>query len=295
MLDRPTARCRVEKARLAARNSSKKSKVGKKDVKNGDGKEATFPLMKLPKDVRIMIWKNAVVHPGFFIWPEQATGSEQPDLAMVSRQVREEVLPIFYRKNVFAVDVSAGREVKPVVKVVGGRKLGGNVAAQLPKSIEFVKRWANAIDGKGEEMGWFGMIRKWAFSYEPAPSRGALSRADEDDGSLIVSVNFSKKRNGIWDGGVEVHREARCILPGHREFGRCVLNKTPTWLNEAVIAVLNAGKGSSITGEMVVDLAMAIKERGRELVGARCEKVVESVEIAKRDSAMLSHGVEKGG
>lgn len=62
-----------------------------------------FRIMDLSEAVRKRIWEFCVVYPNCFVWPEEKIDHEQPDLAMVNRRIRSEVLPIYYGKNRFAI------------------------------------------------------------------------------------------------------------------------------------------------------------------------------------------------
>lgn len=244
--------------------------IGVVDLKTG--KEEGFRLMDLPKELRLEIFALVVVEMKVFIRPDSLTGREQPDLAMVSRQVRREVLPLFYGKNTFAIDLAPPPQTTK--KVSGKTPLSG-----LPA----VEKWAKVL----EKGGWFGKIRKWAFDWSPpvawiiANSTGVLRNVTEGS-SLTVHVRFSKNRKhsqpGTWCTVVEVHREAPCIMPGFEEYDMCVAKRTPEWLNEAVLAVTNDAEGSSIGAEMMLNLARKVKSRVSELLESRCEKVARSIE-----------------
>ncbi|KAK0868677.1 hypothetical protein LTR91_013897 [Friedmanniomyces endolithicus] len=224
------------------------------------GKRATFRLMDLPKELRCEIYSFVVVERKILIRPDSVTGREQPDLAMVSREVREEVLPIFYAKNTFAIDVTETCGMRPV-----GYRSG----------LEIAEVWAKAIDSGSSS---FSYIRNWIFDF-PGP---LYTRSDEckSDRSLMLSVRFKKDSTNLWTAKVEVHCDASCIMPGFEEHGSCNIMLTPEWVNELVIAACDSAKGGSMTAEVFKGLARALKLRMSEVVGSRCElvEVVDSIE-----------------
>ncbi|KAK0946355.1 hypothetical protein LTR29_002117 [Friedmanniomyces endolithicus] len=224
------------------------------------GQKATFRLMDLPKELRCEIYSFVVVECHSFIRPNSVTGREQPDLAMVSREVREEVLPIFYAKNTFALDMTETCGMRPV---------------EYRNGLEIAAVWAKAIDRGGSS---FSYIRNWIFDY-PGP---LYTRSDEcnTDRSLMLSVRFKKDSANFWTAKVEVHRDASCIMPGFEEHGSCNIVLTPEWVNGIVIAACDLAEGGRMTAETFKGLARALKLRMNELVGSRCElvEVVDSIE-----------------
>ncbi|KAK1055450.1 hypothetical protein LTR12_014729 [Friedmanniomyces endolithicus] len=224
------------------------------------GKKATFRFMDLPKELRCEIYSFVVVECKTLIRPDSVTGREQPDLAMVSREVREEVLPIFYAKNTFTLDVTESCGMRPV-----GYKNG----------LEIAEVWAKAIDSGGPS---FSYIRNWIFDY-PGPLY-TPSDESKSDRSFMLSVRFKKDSANFWTAKVEVHRDASCIMPGFEEHGSCNIVLTPGWVNELVIAACDSAKGGSMTAEMFNRLARSLKLHMGRLVESRCEvvEVVESIE-----------------
>ena len=112
VLMRPTERAKAEKHAMEMRNQlAKRSpkgrienvRIGKVEKKKTD---VPFRLMDLPAELRNRIWEMAVVHTPFCVWPGEKKGREQPDLAMSGREVRDEVLPVFYGSNFFGVDIT---------------------------------------------------------------------------------------------------------------------------------------------------------------------------------------------
>ncbi|KAK0270353.1 hypothetical protein LTR35_014152 [Friedmanniomyces endolithicus] len=224
------------------------------------GNKATFRLMDLPKELRCEIYSFVVVERKSFIRPDSVTGQGQPDLAMVSREVREEVLPIFYAKNTFALDVAETCEMRPVGYMNG---------------LEIAKVWAKAISSGSPS---FSYIRNWIFDY-PGP---AYTPSDESktDRSLMLSVRFKKDSANFWTAKVEVHRDASCIMPGFEEHGSCNIMLKPGWVSELVIAACDSAKGRSMTAETFDRLARSLKMHMDRLVESRCEavEVVDSIE-----------------
>lgn len=229
-----------------------------------------FRFMNLPKELRLQIYRLVVVETKVFIRPDSLTGREQPDLAMTCREVRGEVLEEFYAQNTFAIDLA------PPSPQAGARRekaVCGKFPSQEPVvGLVAIVKWAKIL----EEGDWFRHIRRWCFDYAPQSSwlTGLHLDGDSaDDGSLMVSMNLTKRSGGRgWDACVEVHREASCMLPGFEEHGMCVLGRTPEWLNEAVIDMLDTAKvEGGISGKMIVELAKAIRSKVDELSGVKCE------------------------
>ncbi|KAK4543427.1 hypothetical protein LTR36_005570 [Oleoguttula mirabilis] len=235
----------------------------------GPGKDESFRLMDLPKELRAEIFKLVVVESKVFIRPDSVIGKEQPDLAMVSKQLRAEVLPVFYGKNTFAIDLPSAGPAK-----MGRPKCDRSVPLTGLAAIE---KWSSAL----ETGGCFGMIRRWVFDYAPAGSWVTGQRTDNgaEYSSLMVSVTFTKKHDSrCWDAAVEIHRDAACVMQAFREHGLCVVKRVPEWLNEAVIEVLDAAKRGSISGGMILGLAKAMKAKVQKLGEFRCEQAVRSIE-----------------
>ena len=225
-----------------------------------------FRVMDLPSELRAKVWRASVVRPRGFIWPEEKLTREQPDLAMTCRQVRGEVLPIFYAENVFAVSIAT-----PVAALMGKRQ-----------GVHIFQRWAEALEGTPKQPGWFSFVRRWAISYE-APNNHRIHklfrvRASGNitvDRSFLVAVSFSKRKYGedgaFWDANVEVHREAPCILPGREDYGTCKVRTVPAWLNNPVIAITEAAKGVNVTPQMMLELLREVAEKADQVSELKCE------------------------
>ncbi|KAK4950405.1 hypothetical protein LTR10_011386 [Elasticomyces elasticus] len=226
------------------------------------GKKAEFRFMKLPKELRLEIYHLVVVEQKTFIRPDSATGREQPDLAMVSPDVRSEVLPTFYAKNTFCIDLTSALYSPKVGRI-------------YQSDLGVAEKWADAVDS-GEPSS-FSYIRNWVLD---CAAPGFTASDANDDQDLMLSVRFSRTQGGSWSAVVEVHRDASCIMPGFVEHGSCHVKLTPDWVNEVVIGVCDAAKGGSVTSEMARGLARTLKPRMKELVECRCRpvEVMRSVE-----------------
>jgi hypothetical protein len=249
-------------------------------AKKESGNEKVFRVMDLPKELRAMVWRNAVVNPRAFVWPERYTGHEQPDLAMTCRLVRAEVLPIFYAENIFAINLSPENEASYQKRdeVAKGKK---NVV--LNGGIPVVAEWAKALESAQKKPRWFSMVRKWAFGYSPRTQRDLFTNrlvSAEDEKGFVVTVNFSKRQQGglFWDAGVEIHRFALCVLPSYEEYGTCKVQTVAVWLNDPIIAITEAAKGGSISEKMITGLAKEIRRKVGKLEELRCEPVLQRAE-----------------
>ncbi|KAI9653566.1 MAG: hypothetical protein M1831_005948 [Alyxoria varia] len=73
----------------------------------------TFPFFRLPRELRDMIYEEAVVRcvkpyctcKANFPVPTDGKLTYEPPLARASRQLKEECLPIFYRRNIFVFPI----------------------------------------------------------------------------------------------------------------------------------------------------------------------------------------------
>ncbi|KAH9828219.1 hypothetical protein Tdes44962_MAKER09434 [Teratosphaeria destructans] len=234
-----------------------------------------FRLMDLPEELRQNIWKLVVVDTKTFVRPDSPTGREQPDTAMTCRQVRAEVLPVFYRENTFALDVAPCGPLRA--------KKGGETGIEL-SSIPAAKKWAAVI----EEAGWFRFIRHWVFTHTPEPVKfsrtqlpvipvtssgfvpASLRSMVGEDNYFILSLSLARKQNRGWDINVEVHREASCIMPGLDPHATCYVKRSPGWLNEILIESLVETGAKVVPAKLVLELAEAVKGRVNELMDLRC-------------------------
>ena len=208
-------------------------------------------LMTLPLEVRQRIWRLVVVETQFFVYP--AISAEQPDLAMTSRQIRGEVLPVYYGENTFAVEIP--------VETMGNLKSGR-------VSLEPVRKWTAALEGGGN----MGTIKKWALSLVlPAHDvTGAGAPKLKSNQELVISLQYPKsgtKKHAQPD--VEIHRQGSCLLPSHEEYRQCMkMTCYPRWVDDALAAAALAEEDNR--GKQVVLFAVSIEKKGRELLGSRC-------------------------
>jgi hypothetical protein len=210
-------------------------------------------LMTLPLEVRQRIWRLVVVEKQFFVYP--VISPEQPDLAMTSRQIRGEVLPLYYGENTFAVEI-------PVETMGRTGRL----------SLEPVRKWAAALEGGGH----LGTIRKWALSLVlPASSVAGVGTSKlKSDRELVISLQYPKSgTNKHVQPDIEIHRKGSCLLPSHEEHRQCARMCYPRWVDDALAAALLAEKEDR--GKQVVLFAVSIGRKGHELIGSQCVDEVE--------------------
>ncbi|GAB1735635.1 hypothetical protein NU219Hw_g4207t1 [Hortaea werneckii] len=249
----------------------------------GEKTRNTFRFMDLPKELRANIYRSVVVESKVFVRPDSAMGKEQPDLAMVSRQLRDEVLPIFYAENVFAIDLVPTQPTKGADYERTAREpLSGLLA---------VEKWAKVMH-KGD---WLKFIRHWVFDYAPLPGQGStiqhkadsicLPTQTHDDGSLMISLRIAPPTGdgGLYGGDLQVHQDACCLMPGFQEFQQCTVQVTPSWLNKLVIDLLDKAKlEGGVSAKMIVELSKVLEARVHALADCRCEKSTVRDELAKK-------------
>jgi hypothetical protein len=212
--------------------------------------------MSLPLELQQRIWRLVVVETQFFVYP--AINQEQPDLAMTSRKIRNDVLPLYYGENTFAIEIPASVE--------GKRK------SKDPErmSLLLVRKWMAALEGRE----YFGTIKKWALSWAPPPIRDVRVGGPEHAGNreVIVSICYPKPGSANAQAirpDIEIHRQAFCLLKSHELFQPCVCMCYPAWLDNAVAAAVLAG--GQDRGKQILMIAKDAEKRGGELVGSRCE------------------------
>jgi hypothetical protein len=205
-------------------------------------------LMSLPLEVRQRILRLVVVERHFFVYP--AISPEQPDLAMTGRQIRGEVLPLYYGENTFAVEIPAETM---------GRS--GRV------SFEPLRKWTVALAGGGH----LGTIRKWALSLV-LPASGVASVGTSklnSDREVILSLQYPKSgTNKHVQPDIEIHRKGACLLPGHEEHRPCAQMCYPRWVDDALAAAFLAEREDR--GKQVLLFAASIGRKGHGLVGSQC-------------------------
>jgi len=229
-------------------------------------------LMSLPLEVRQRIWRLVVVETHFFVYP--AISPEQPDLAMTSRQIRGEVLPLYYGENTFAVEI-------PVETM--GRS--GRV------SFEQLRKWTVALAGGGH----LGTIRKWALSLV-LPASGVTSVGTSklnSDRELILGLQYPKSgTNTHVQPDIEIHRKGACLLPSHEEHRQCVRVRYPRWVDDALAAAFLADKEDR--GKQVLLFAASIGRKGHELVGSQCVDAAERKGYELMRSGCVDEAESKG-
>jgi hypothetical protein len=272
VLVRPTERTRrmqLSRQRLgetqAAPPATPSVKIKREDD-DGDPSNSQASLMGLPLELRQRIWRLAVVETQFFVYP--AINQEQPDIAMTSRQIRNEVLPLYYGDNTFAIEIPVSVEAG-----MGNKKKGKDPERT---SLILVRKWVAAL----QDREYSGMVRKWALSWAP-PLRnlqaGTPGRAENRE--VIVSIRYP--RPGSTEGQatrpeIEIHRQAFCLLKSHELFQHCISMCYPGWLDNAVAAaILPEGQDR---GKQILMIAKDVEKRGGDLVGSRCENDVEELE-----------------
>nr|POE62509.1 putative lactate 2-monooxygenase pb1a11.03 [Quercus suber] len=225
------------------------------------GRESS--LLKLASAVRIEIIKLVVVETNFFISPSSVTGKEQPDLAMVNRTLRAEVLPIFYSLNTFRI------ELGPY----------GSIDAQNPLAI--VQHWITAIGP-----AWINLVKTWAFTYDEERDTRISPRSPETEDGKVEPFCVSIRLGMVAaDVSLSVHREAYCILSGQRkDSGQCVKKaEAPEWLVKAARLL------STKRGEGIVEMARLIRGQISSVSACRCE----GAESATSDASLTDVAVTR--
>ncbi|KAI6972606.1 hypothetical protein KC329_g12596 [Hortaea werneckii] len=252
----------------------------------GDKTKDVFRFVDLPEELRARIYRSVVVESKVFVRPDSTMGREQPDLAMVSKQLRTEVLPIYYAENVFAIDLV------PIQPTKAGAGNKGTAIGPLTGLLA-VEKWAMVMQ-KGD---WLKFIQHWVFDYAPPPGQGSLiqQKAESiglqtagktlDDGSLMVSLRIAPPTGdgGLYSGNLQVHQDACCLMPGFQEFKQCTVQVTPSWLNKLVIDLLDKAKiEGGVSAKMRVELSKVLEARVHALADCRCQKSMVRDGPAKR-------------
>jgi hypothetical protein len=251
VLYRPTPRAMFFKEQQSAKNEAlEEAGIAPEPKRTG-----RFRFLDLDRKIRDEIYALAVVNRTCFKWPvDSHLDRRQPDLAMVCRQMRQEVLPLYYLENHFAMALPGViQDDKPSEKMV------------------LLEKWLNAIgDPKNEEGKWLDNIQRWVFdgAWKPVNEEAQIdptaaeyagdqpfpAKAKEADGrakpaprlfnrsplskKFILHAEYSSKtEDGV---KLRIHRQAACILP---QFSgpdkRCRLQQVP----ESVRITLSAWRG----------------------------------------------------
>jgi hypothetical protein len=275
VLYRPTARAIFSKEQQAAKDEA----LEEAGIALEPERAGHFPFMKLAKETRKQIYELVVADSSCFIWPvDSMLARQQPDLAMVCRKIRQEVLPPYYAENRFAI------------------KLPGVIADDEPNpKLVLLEKWLNAIgDRKNEEGKWLGKISHWVFdgALEPVAEQGQEDA--EETNKTIESARpgptmfgqspLSKKfildaryrlenEHGV---SLRVHREAACILP---QFSVSNMSCKAGRASESVRKLCSAWRGATALptsvdrAKRLTRLAKKLNTLTPELAGACCKPV----------------------
>lgn len=230
----------------------------------------TFRLLALPPVVRTRIYTFAVVDHSRIIWPDSTTGREQPDLAMACREVRNEVLPIFYSQNIFGISIA-----RPMQQ----QKKTGRPRKEPLSGLAAVEAWAETLTSKRNEGGkWFKMIKNFMLEYtDPEGSDTMRSRGSSRDASFVILLTLkqpSKKgreADSEREPGIDIHRNALCLIKAGRR-PKCKMREVPECLTSLVTNMLENSSnddgsiGSASLVEMVIDTRAEVDAIGQ----ARC-------------------------
>lgn len=88
---------------------------------------------------------------------------------------------------------------------------------------------------------------------------------------MVVCLKLGRK-NALPALTVQVHRDARCLLPSRVEFESCRPSKNAAWLDELASGIVKGPKASksiSMSGKMLIELAEAIMAAADELLEIR--------------------------
>jgi len=259
------SRQRQEQNRNVAAASS--VEIKSEDDNDGPSSNSRASLMGLPLHLRQRIWRLAVVETQFFVY--LAINQEQPDLAMTSRQIRNELLPLYYGENVFAIEIPTS--VGPVVS-----KKKASMKYPEMTSLPLARKWMAALSDRE----YFKTIRKWAFSLAP-PARDPQVGGQDLGGNREAIISICYPKPGSANGQatrpeIEIHRQAFCLLKSHELFHPCISMGHPAWLDDAVAAAVLAEERDR--GKQILMIAKDVGKRGDELVDSRCEDDVGELE-----------------
>lgn len=239
VLVRPTARTRFLKAEKSSRKprpppvwsqgfstSNDLSALRDGQTQPSEKKsEQPFRFLDLPSEIRQRVYRHAVVQANSFVWPiTSELDREQPDLAMVSRLVRQEVLRVFYSENRFAFTLASMHK--------------GRTEQFRKRNEELTKKWISAMSTSNSKDGqWLRDIKKFAFEGMSTTDQKLefvicvtattqLERAADHENSIEAT------NEGVQ---VEIHRQAACILPCFKSIvGPCTQALLPDGILRAV-------------------------------------------------------------
>lgn len=239
VLVRPTERTRRLQLKMGQQVRSQNEECNGKNI------------MSLPLALRQRIWRLAVVETQFFVYPVVST--EQPDLAMTCRQIRNEVLPIYYGENTFAIEIPAdqGKESRDKAQI----------------SLKPVEKWIAALRKARHAQS----IKRWAFIWTPtsdADYLGSLLGGIPIGQDAIVSLEFHEDQAEEENRhAIQVHRQASCLLQTHEEFENCSPGEQPEWLKKII-------RNSTVTrqyrGDQVILVAKNLASQASRLLENRC-------------------------
>lgn len=228
-------------------------------------------LLKIPVELRSKIIQLAVTDTRYFVDPLSPTGAEQPDLAMTCRQLRAEVLPIYYSANAFVFETI----VEPVKQTSSGTQLSDR-GKQRAKRLARLQRWLSMLQHGGH----MNTVRRWVLdctSSQPTPVFSLGNKAPKasevdssqtgpltssEDVSLLVSLTFPPTNaRKVQTPQLEVHSSAACLLAGLADSGRCTLRygSEAAKLREQVARKIGKGRGR---GEVLLEVAGLLERVG---------------------------------
>lgn len=219
-------------------------------------KQSRIAITDLPESVRERIWRYIVVDSSQWIDVGSEAGREQPDLAMVNRQIREECLPMYYKENTFGVTLGGTSGASNNLQNQGGKS---------PQGIQALNKWATTLSKKKNEDGkWFGFIERWCFVYRGGGPLYEGFEYEEDDFVFAVEA-FNQ---------FSIHSRVDCILPGHENYGFCHLTDLSNCgnLNQAILRGLGED-GRIASAKVLSKLAGALLGIRQELALAKCRLV----------------------
>ena len=169
--------------RSSAPSSSIDSNMASENVERDVGHHLNSylsPLLRLPAEIREQIWIQTVVddaaldiiHPTISHSKRPSVRVQQPAISRACRQIRREVIPLFYRSNNFQLHCALKFKVRDSLENISSRSRSGWLLRDIASEVQLlsVMQYSYAV------MENFETARKWlaAIGHDNQKSVGSI-------------------------------------------------------------------------------------------------------------------------